>query len=215
MVFADDGELPGPVDEATVDRVAAAWAGRPLAEARREQVDEIDQWTVGGLRSQLPLEKYTWPDGQQVYVNGRTGEVVQYTTTASRIWAYLGAIPHWLYFTPLRRHQAEWFSFVVWSSLIGTVAALIGVVIAIWMYSPRRRYRYAGAPTSIPYTGWKRWHTVIGLLFGVITVTWTFSGLLSMGPFPLTDRLTELTVPAPAGTPPGFGPSPWRSPARR
>jgi hypothetical protein len=197
MVFADDGRVPGPVDDAQVDRAAAAWAGRPLGEARQELVTEIDQWTVGGLRSQLPLDKFTWPDGQQVYVNGRTGEVVQHTTTASRFWAYLGAIPHWLYFTPLRKHQAEWFSFVVWSSLVGTIAAVIGVVIAVWMYSPRKRYRYSGAPTSIPYAGWKRWHTIAGLLFGVITVTWTFSGLLSMGPFPVMDRLTDLTVPAP------------------
>ena len=37
-----------------------------------------------------------------------------------------------------------------------------------------------------------------GLVFGAITLTWTFSGLLSMGPFPIIDRLTELTVPAPA-----------------
>jgi hypothetical protein len=36
----------------------------------------------------------------------------------------------------------------------------------------------------------------------VVTVTWAFSGLLSMGPFPIVDRLTALTVPtapAPAG----------------
>ena len=205
MVFADDGTEPPPADQAMVDRVAAAWAGHPLAEARKELVEEIDQWTVGGLRSQLPLQKFSWPDGQQVYINGDTGNVVQYTTTSSRFWAYLGAIPHWMYFTPLRKHQAEWFSFVVWSSLIGTVAALIGVIIAIWMYSPRKRYRYAGAATSIPYTGWKRWHTIAGLFFGVITVTWTFSGLLSMGPFPLMDRLTDLTVPAPPQAADGGG----------
>jgi uncharacterized iron-regulated membrane protein len=64
------------------------------------------------------------------------------------------------------------------------------------MYSPAKRYRHAGARTSIPYRGWKRWHTVIGLFFGVVTLTWTFSGLLSMGPFPLTDKLAELTVPS-------------------
>jgi hypothetical protein len=67
------------------------------------------------------------------------------------------------------------------------------------MYSPRRRYRYAGAPTSIPYVGWKRWHTIVGLVFGVVTTTWAFSGLLSMGPFPIMQRLTDLTVPAPSG----------------
>ena len=85
---------------------------------------------------------------------------------------------------------------MVWSSLIGTVAALMGVVIAVWMYSPRKRYRHAGVPTSIPYKGWKRWHTISGLLFGVVTTTWAFSGLLSMGPFPIVQRLTDLTVPS-------------------
>ena len=70
----------------------------------------------------------------------------------------------------------------------------MGVVIAVWMYSPRKRYRHAGVPTSIPYKGWKRWHTIAGLFFGVVTTTWAFSGLLSMGPFPIMDRLTELTV---------------------
>ena len=28
-----------------------------------------------------------------------------------------------------------------------------------------------------------KWHHYAGLLFGVITLTWTYSGLLSMGPF--------------------------------
>ena len=197
MVFADDGRERGPADDVLLDRVAAGWAGLPASEASKTSVIEVDQWTVAGrLRNLRPLYKYTFTDGQQVYVDGTSGDVVQYTTTSSRVWAYLGAIPHWMYFTPLRKHQQEWFSFVVYSSLIGTVAALMGVVIAIWMYSPAKRYRYAGVPTSIPYRGWKRWHTIIGLLFGVSTTTWAFSGLLSMGPFPILDRLTELTVPS-------------------
>ena len=34
-----------------------------------------------------------------------------------------------------------------------------------------------------------------GAVFGVFTLTWAFSGLLSMGPFPVMDRLTALVVP--------------------
>jgi hypothetical protein len=196
-VYADDGLEVGAVDDAMVDRVAAAWAGRPAAEAEKVLVEEIDQWTVGGAgRGQRPLYKYSWPDGQQAYVSGQTADVVQYTTASSRFWAYLGAIPHWLYFTPIRKNAREWFSFVVWSSMIGTAAALMGVVIAVWMYSPRQRYRHAGVPTSIPYKGWKRWHTIAGLVFGVVTTTWAFSGLLSMGPFPITERMSAWAVPA-------------------
>ena len=136
--------------------------------------------------------KYSWPNGEQVYVSQSSGEVVQYTTTASRIGAYLGPIPHWFYFTPLRKNGPQWSRVVIWSSGIGTIAAIIGVVIGIWMYSPSRKYRYAGAPTSIPYRGQKRWHTVFGLIFGVATVTYAFSGMLSMDPFPsFNDRVQQ------------------------
>ena len=58
--------------------------------------------------------------GTEYYVSEKTGEPVMRTTASGRFWGYLGAVLHWLYFTPLRRHAAFWNSFVVWSSLIGT-----------------------------------------------------------------------------------------------
>jgi hypothetical protein len=194
-VFADDGSVYQAPDPAAVDRVASRWARRPLRDAEKATVTEADQWTVAGqFRSARPLIKYSFTDGQQVYVNGATAEVVQYTTTASRFWAWVGAIPHWMYYTPLRKQGQQWFSVVVYSSLIGTITAVMGLTIAVWMYSPRRRYRYAGTATAIPYKGWKRWHTIAGLVFGLVTTTWTFSGLLSMGPFAISDRITAWTV---------------------
>jgi hypothetical protein len=196
VIYADDGTEQGAVGEGMVDRAAALWSGLPLRDATKTSVVEVDQWTVGGgLRTLRPMYKYSWPDGQQVYVDGNTADVVQYTTTASRFWAYLGAIPHWLYFTPFRSGYRTWSSTVVWSALIGTAVALLGLVIAAWMYSPRRRYRHAGVPTGIPYRGWKRWHMTAGLLFGVMAVSWTFSGMLSMGPFPIMDRLATWARP--------------------
>jgi hypothetical protein len=99
------------------------------------------------------------------------------------MWAYLGAIPHWFYFTPLRKHGPAWSTVVIWTSGIGTGLAILGMIIGVWMYSPRQRYRHAGAPTSIPYRGQKRLHTIFGLIFGLAAVTWAFSGMLSMEPF--------------------------------
>jgi hypothetical protein len=189
-IYADDGTLRKQVDDGTIDRAAAAWARQPLTTAKKESVTEVDQWTVGGqLRNLRPLYKYSFQDGQQVYVSGRDAEVLQYTTTESRFWAYLGAIPHWLYFTPLRKNQPQWFGFVVWTSGLGAIAALLGIIVALWMLSPSKKYRHQGSPTSIPYRGWKRWHTILGLGFGVITLTWAFSGLLSMGPFEFVEKL--------------------------
>ncbi|HVH27193.1 MAG TPA: hypothetical protein VM818_10550 [Vicinamibacterales bacterium] len=184
MVYADTGEEQVEVTRELRDRVASAWTGQPVSAATVESADEVDQWTVGGVFRFAPLWKYSWPDGQQVYVSEQVGEVVQYTTTRSRLGAYVGAIPHWLYFTPLRKHGLEWSRVVIWSSAVGTVAALLGVAIGLWMFSPSKRYRNAGVATSIPYRGQKRWHTVLGLVFGLGAATWAFSGMLSMDPFP-------------------------------
>ena len=88
MIYADDGSRQGAVDQAMMDRAATTWTGRPLNEATRTVVRDVDQWTLGdGMRSLMPLVKYSWSDGQQVYVDGNTADVVQYTTRASRLWA--------------------------------------------------------------------------------------------------------------------------------
>ena len=185
LVFADTGARRAEAPDALVERVASAWVGQPATAASLATLDEVDQWTVQGLvRTQWPLRKFSWPNGEQVYVSSSSGEVVQYTTTASRIGAYLGPIPHWIYFTPLRTHQPVWSQLVIWSSGVGSAAAVLGLVVGIWVCSPSKRYRVAGVETSIPYRGQKRWHAIFGLLFGLGAVTWAFSGMLSMDPFP-------------------------------
>jgi hypothetical protein len=186
IVYADTGEERADVSKEMLDRIASSWAGQPASAATAQLIEDTDQWTIqirlGRVR---PLWKYSWPDGQQVYVSQASGDVVQYTTTGSRWGAYVGAIPHWLYFTPLRKHGPLWSRVVIWLAGTGAVAALLGIAIGIWTYSPSKRYRQGGAPASIPYRGQKRWHTILGLIFGVGAVTWAFSGMLSMEPFPL------------------------------
>jgi PepSY-associated transmembrane protein len=185
IVYADSGEEQVLVSPEMAQRIASAWTSQPAARAKQEFIEEPDQWTVQeSLRELMPLWKYSWPNGDQVYVSDATGEVVQYTTSATRFWACLGAIPHWLYFTPLRKHGAEWSRLVIWASGIGAITAILGIAVGLWMYSPAQRYSNAGHPTSIPYRGQKRWHTILGLIFGIGAVTWAFSGMLSLNPFP-------------------------------
>ena len=186
LVYADTGVRQGDVAEALIERVAVAWVGQRAGAAAVTTLDDADQWTVqGSFRSMRPLRKYSWPNGEQVYVSQASGEVVQYTTTASRSGAYLGPIPHWLYFTPLRTHQLAWSRVVIWSSAAGTVAAMLGLLVGVLTYSPSKRYRVAGEATRMPYRGQKRWHAVLGLIFGLGAATWAFSGMLSMDPFPV------------------------------
>ena len=189
IVYADTGELQTEVSPEMRDRIAGAWTGLPVAQAQMTSVEEVDQWTVAGnFRNLRPLYKYSWPSGEQVYIAGNTGEVVQYTTLGSRIAAHVSAIPHWVYYTPLRKNQPVWINSMIWVSLVGTVGSILGVIIGIWMYSPKKKYRLAGQPTGIPYRGQKRWHTIIGLVFGIATATWAFSGMLSLDPFPSLQR---------------------------
>jgi len=198
LVSADDGaEIAGFPPE-QFRRVAAAWTGQPAAGARFEGALTVeDQWTVSGeFRALRPLRKYSWPSGEEVYVSEVTGAVEQATTRGSRLGAYLGAIPHWLYFTPLRKNGRLWSRIVIWASGIATAAALFGLVVGVWMYAPSRR---------VPYAGTKRLHMIFGLFFGFFACTWAFSGMLSMDPFPLSgdsDERAARLESALRGTPP-------------
>jgi hypothetical protein len=184
LVYADTGEQQDVFPPELNLRTAAAWTGQPAGAARVELLEGPDQWTLeGALRGQFPLSKYSWPDGEQVYVDA-SGEVVQYTTRSSRFFAHLGPIPHWLYYTPLRKNGPLWSRVVIWLSGIATLAALMGLIVGLMMYSPSRR-------KSIPYSGQKRLHHILGLFFGIVACTWAFSGMLSMDPFPLSSGASK------------------------
>jgi hypothetical protein len=186
LVYADNGQLQDDFPAPLTLRIAAAFAGQPPARATFQGAfTREDQWTVSGeFRALRPLMKYSWPDGAEVYVSSITGEVVQASTRASRLGAWFGAIPHWLYFTSLRKHGAAWSRIVIWASGIGTVTSLFGLLVGLLLYSPAsRRYHFPRGRSSIPYAGQKRWHTLLGLLFGFVACTWVFSGMLSMDPF--------------------------------
>jgi hypothetical protein len=185
LVHADDGEVLRWIPQWDAEAIAGKWIAKQRGTGKFQgALLEADQWTLGGqFAASGPLLKFRWPDGQEVYVSAVTGEVAQHTSRDSRILAYLGAIPHWLYFAPLRRNGPLWDKVVVWASGIGTFASLLGLIAGIWMYLPSKRYRYHGAPSSIPYRGQKRLHLILGLVFGFVTCAWVFSGLLSMEPF--------------------------------
>jgi hypothetical protein len=186
IVYADSGQLADEFSPDMALRIATVWTGQPASAAKFEgSLSQEDQWTVSGeFRAWRPLLKYSWPAGAEVYVSQVTGEVVQATTRGSRMGAYFGAIPHWLYFTPLRKDGLLWSKVVIWASGVGTVMTVFGLLVGVLLYSPsQKRYRFPQGPSSIPYAGQKRWHTMLGLLFGLVTCTWVFSGMLSMEPF--------------------------------
>jgi hypothetical protein len=172
-IFADDGRrLTG------LTRDEALAEGRRFAPARAAALRydallvESDQWTLES-RQLLPMHRLAFDDadGTVLYVSDRTGEPEVKTTRPERRWAYAGAVLHWIYFTPLRRNTAAWSQSIIWLSMLGCVMCLSGLVwgaIVAW---------------RSPYAGVMRWHHYAGLIFGVTTCTWIFSGLLSMDPW--------------------------------
>jgi hypothetical protein len=168
--------LPSLSDDAAI-KVAEQFSGRHAISAERI---ERDQWTVPqGLDPYRPLLKIAMDgeDGLELYVSPTAAEVVRDTRRSERFWNWIGAVPHWIYFTELRRWPQVWHQVVVWLSLPGTLLALTGVALGIWqLFLNKSRW--------IPYRKfWMRWHHILGLTAGIVTVTWIFSGLLSMNPF--------------------------------
>ena len=161
--------------------IAAAHLARATGKAAPEPaVTRIryDQWTVQDASSRtFALYKASFADaaGSVLYVSGKDGRVVQGTTRSERFWNWLGSIPHWLYFSELRKDGWWWQQVVVYTSLFGTFLTVTGLYIGIRQYGRGRR--------RIPYRGWAYWHHVTGLVFGLFTLTWVVSGLFSMQPW--------------------------------
>ncbi|HGM5579918.1 TPA: PepSY domain-containing protein [Pseudomonas putida] len=166
----------------------------PLAYLGR--VDE-DMWTHSrALDSERPLHKVQVDaDGTWLYLSGRTGEVVRDASAQERAWNWVGAWLHWLY--PLRGglgFDNGWRTLVIGLSLLGTLMAVMGMAVGILRLRLRKRYR-SGSCSPYP-GGWLRWHHIGGLLFGVVLVSWVFSGLMSMRPWGLTDSHSHLDLSA-------------------
>jgi hypothetical protein len=162
---------------------------------------EPDQWLLSPpVQAQLPLLEFALHDSAntRVYVSARSGEVVLASTAGQRRWAWLGAVPHWLYFTALRRHLELWTQVVIWLSAAGTVGVLTGLLLGLSRFRYRRLLLESrrGVPVArSPFRErWMRWHHYLGLGFGCVVLTWVVSGLLSMNPGGWSPGMTPTAV---------------------
>jgi hypothetical protein len=174
-VFADSGRRLDDLGTDEAIDVARRFAPEHAATIRYdEKLTVPDQWTLE-TRALMPLHRIALGDPAQthLYISDQTGEPVLVTTRTSRRWGYAGAVIHWVYFTPLRSNGPLWSRVIIWSSIVGLAMCLSGIVWGLWQYVKARS----------PYSGWMRWHHYAGLIFGVTTVSFVFSGLLSMEPW--------------------------------
>jgi hypothetical protein len=140
-----------------------------------------DQWTIEStLRASGPLLTFAWDDRRApvLYISSRSGKAVQLTEGTQRFWNYLGSIPHWIYFLPLRESPQLWSQIVIGTSLVGAVLTLLGLLIGfVQLWRMRNHGRWS------PYRGINYWHHVPGTLCGALVLSWVASGLFSMNPW--------------------------------
>jgi hypothetical protein len=182
-VFADNGEVLEEIGPAEATTIASRFMNVPEDKIHYlELVTKPDQWTLLQGR-QMPLHKLAVddPSHTELYVSAANAEVAVLTTRGSRALAWVSTIPHWLYFAALRTKADLWYKVVVWLSGIGCLLALLGTVLGFVQFRYRR-------PVTLPYSGMMKWHYALGLFFGVLTLTWVFSGLLSMEPWNWTEQ---------------------------
>ena len=186
FVYADNGEVPDMLSQDQARRLASDFLDIPQSSLKYDgTLTRVDQWTLT-YGAELPLYKFSADDtlGTQAYVSANDAAVSVFTTRHSRLLAWLGTIPHWLYFASLKQNQPLWYETVVWSSGIGCFLALLGLCLGVTQFRKTRPFRLSRA---IPYQGLMRWHYLLGVIFGVFALTWVFSGLLSMEPFAWTN----------------------------
>lgn len=188
VIDATTGQVLRGVDAAWATATAQAFAGASENAPRHLGTLDEDAFTHSrALDAHRPLHRLALGDaaGTEVYVSGTTGEVVRDATRSERGWNYVGAWIHWLY--PFRGNvfNAWWADIVNGLSIAGIVLTVTGTVVGVMRWRFTRRYK---SGSRSPYRGFMmRWHHVFGLLFAAVTLTWIFSGLMSMNPWKLFD----------------------------
>ena len=185
----------------TIAEAAARRRGQNTSQAALVDFAHYDQWTVpNGFDRHRPLYRIALNDnaGTELYVSSVTGEVVLDTTRRERAWNYVGSVTHWIYPTILRRSHGAW-DITVWSlSLVALIAAISGSLLGVL------RVKIARWRIVSPYSGWQKWHHVLGLACTTFVLTWIFSGWLSMdhGRLFSTGKLSAAETAAIGGAPP-------------
>ena len=140
LLYADSLQVVGKPDFNEICRIAGQLGGSVAY--RVDSLNRLDQWIpFGYLTKEFPIYKFSFEDDarQEMYISSKSGKVLQWTDRNSRFWAWLGAIPHWVYFTSLRQNQALWINFMIWASGLGAIMCFSGLWIGIWVFWKNRK----------------------------------------------------------------------------
>lgn len=152
--------------------------------ARVDTLSDLDKWIPFERNEEhLPIYRVITTDDSYIYVSSQTGEILQNASREKRFWNYLGAIPHYVYYTPLRRHAETWRIVVMVLSGICTFSALCGIWIAIRFIARKHKWHLFKRK-------WWQWHYMLGITGGLFMVMFIFSGFMSLWHFSANGKPT-------------------------
>ncbi|WP_299456022.1 PepSY-associated TM helix domain-containing protein [uncultured Microscilla sp.] len=181
--FANTGKKVPAFSKNEAKNIVSRFMGNKVKIAHVEKMTTLDQWTPRTrFLPYLPAYRVYLDDdkGTVCYVSSITGQLFQKLNTADKIWAWLGPIPHWIYFKSLRIHAQLWRDVIVALSLVGVVMCLTGLYMGIIRVRRKKGNKWAFSPYK---KVWFKWHHYTGFVFGLFTFTWILSGLFSMNPW--------------------------------
>lgn len=165
--------------------LASRWQSDIL---RVDTLHTVDQWTpFSRLKEDLPFYRIILNDGEVgrwLYVSSRTGRILSESTSEERLWAYFGAIPHWIYPTILRQDADLWKQVVIVLSGLGSIMILAGCYAGIDRYVSTRKQRNKRSWQSPYKKSLYRWHHILGTVSGLFIFAWVFSGMMSVVDIP-------------------------------
>ena len=185
LIDAVTGEAMSPLDSSGAVTIARLVVGQPAGVSAAWLEQRGDHYLMSGeYRRDFPDWVVRFDDGSAtaVYVSEASGHITGVVTRRTRITTWLGTVPHWLYFQWLYERPDAW----LWANLIlpgvAAIAGLAGLILGIAQLltssgkGGRRR-------RATPYRGVSRWHHLVGATCGLVVLTWTFSGVLTvLGP---------------------------------
>lgn len=166
-----------------IKNYAQRWVDADIIQV--DTLNQLEQWIpFSYLKKDFPIYKFYFGDKNQhqLYVSGVSGEALQFTNNNNRFWAWLGAIPHWIYFTSLRQDSQLWMNVVITLSALGCIMCIAGIIMGIRSYiiHYRRKNKWKSPYKKLSY----KWHHILGFVFGIFVFTFCFSGMMSLADLP-------------------------------
>ena len=187
QISADSGAVSNKIEITPsfpqIEEYAKKWCNADIVKV--DTLRELEQWIpFSYLKKDFPIYKFYFgdQDKHQLYISSQTGDALQFTNKNNRFWSWLGAIPHWIYFTSLRQNAKLWTDVITCLSGIGCIICIAGIIIGIRAYiiQYRKKKEWGSPYRKFAY----KWHHIMGFVFGIFVFTFTFSGMMSLNDVP-------------------------------